>query len=88
MFYKLDLKSKYGLQCIYESMELQQLFFFGNNCCQKKTDKCYQLNDHDWGKTFGRVMYDQIKYNYSANFLTYYINVKIFWLACSVFITQ
>ena len=42
----------------------------------RKKDECYQLNDHDWGKTFGRVMYTQIKYNYNANFLTYYMSVN------------
>ena len=40
---------------------------------KKKNDECYQLNEHDWNKTFGKVMYVQIQYNYNDNFPTYYM---------------
>ena len=42
----------------------------------RKSDECYQLNDHDWSNTVGRVMYTPIKYDYNANFLTYYMFVN------------
>ena len=43
---------------------------------RKKNDECYQLNYHYWNKTFVMVMYTQTKYDYNANFVTYYMFVN------------
>ena len=42
----------------------------------RKNNEYYQLIDHDWGKTFGRVKFNQIKYNYNANFVTFSMFLK------------